>query len=120
MKKVRHFVCKKEDLKPGQMKVVYISKKKPVLVTCNNNHEYHAIFDICPHQGARLSKGKLTWKTVSNDPCKYDIANDGEIVRCPWHSFDYDVKTGQSIVDTKMKIKQFKVVLEDGNVMVEE
>jgi nitrite reductase/ring-hydroxylating ferredoxin subunit len=116
---MKHDVCKQEELLPGEMRVVYINDKTPVVVGCNMKREYFAIRDVCPHQGARLSKGKLTWNTVSDEPCVYGVAQEGEILRCPWHSFDYDTKTGQCLADPQhLKVKTYTVTVEEGHILL--
>lgn len=40
---------------------------------------FYALDGICPHQGGPLAGGCLT----------------GEIVTCPWHGWQFDVRTGQ-------------------------
>ncbi|HET7269673.1 MAG TPA: Rieske (2Fe-2S) protein [Rubrobacter sp.] len=71
----------------------------PVVVVCSAVGEYHAIRGICPHQGALLGRGHLWSLTVSEEPGVYGLAEKAEILRCPWHSFDYDVKTGRCVSD---------------------
>lgn len=115
----RHVVCSKEELPPGEMRVFALNKKTSIAVGCNREHEYFAVRDVCPHQGAQLSRGKLTWKTVADEPCTYGIERDGEILRCPWHSFDYDTRTGQSLADPKFQAKTYKVSEENGKIVLE-
>lgn len=117
---MKQVVCREHEMKPGEMRVVYIQNKKPVIVTCNSNREYFALLDSCPHQGARLSQGTLTWKTVSEEPCSYGIEKEGEILRCPWHSFDFDVRTGSCLGDPDhLRTKIYRVSIEDGNIVLE-
>ena len=50
---------------------------------------------------------------------KYRITRDGEFVRCPWHGWEFDVKTGQSYCDPNdVKIKSFAVTIEPGERVV--
>lgn len=45
----------------------------------NVNGTFHAIADTCTHSGGPLSEGDL----------------DGDVVTCPWHGAQFDVKTGE-------------------------
>lgn len=44
----------------------------------NQEGEFHAIDDTCPHRGASLGEGLL---------------HQGRVI-CPWHSWMFDVRTG--------------------------
>lgn len=116
---MKQVVCKQSELKPGELKVVYINERTAVVVGCNAKQEYFAVRDLCPHQGARLSGGKLTWKTEASEPCQYHVAREGEILRCPWHSFDYDVMTGESIVEKNIKVKTYKVIVDKDYILID-
>ena len=57
------------------------------------NREFVGLLNRCPHQGAALCEGPLTGLAQSSDP--------GEIIRCPWHGREFDIRTGQSCCDPK-------------------
>ena len=70
-------------------------------------------------RAALLSKG-LLWKlTVSDEPGVYGMDDEVAILRCPWHSFDYDVRTGECIGDARLRVKTYPVYVEDGQVLVD-
>ena len=48
-------------------------------------------------------------------PNQYKLTRPGEFVRCPWHGWEYDIRTGQSYCDPQsVRVKQFKVTVEPG------
>ena len=48
-------------------------------------------------------------------PGEYIWACDGEIVRCPWHGWEFDITTGRSIFNPhKMRVKTYEVTVERG------
>jgi nitrite reductase (NADH) small subunit len=115
---VKHVVCKQSELGPGQMRTV-TKGRAPVIVVCSNDNEYYAVRGICPHQGAMLDRGHLTSLTVSEEPGLYALTKGGEILRCPWHSFDYDVTSGECVSDQSLRIKTYPVYIEEGDVVVD-
>ena len=115
---MRHVVCKQDELGPGQMRTV-MKGRAPIIVVCSDAGRYYAIRGVCPHQGARLDKGQLTSLTVSEKPGVYGIDRDGEILRCPWHSFDYDIVSGNCVSDPNRRIKTYPVYVEDGDIVVD-
>ena len=60
----------------------------------------YAARDVCPHQGARLSDGHATGTAL---PClpgeEIVFGKVGEILVCPWHGWEYDLRTGRSLID---------------------
>ena len=115
---MKHLVARTEDFGPGDVRTVR-GAKQPVVVVCTNKGEYHAVRALCPHQGAELAAGQLTNLTISDDPGKYFIDPDSTVLRCPWHSFDFAVDSGQCASDGQMRVRTFPVSVEDGDVVVE-
>jgi nitrite reductase/ring-hydroxylating ferredoxin subunit len=79
-----------------------------------------ALSDKCPHNGGSLSKGKLTGLVQSPAPGVYDYSRPGEIIRCPWHNWEFDVRSGKSWCDPKrMRLMNYAVSVEPGKTLVE-
>jgi nitrite reductase (NADH) small subunit len=115
---MKQVVCRREELGPGQMLVV--SKgRAPVVVICSESNDYYAVRGICPHQGGLLGAGQLTSLTAPGDPGVYELEKHGEVLRCPWHSFDYDVKTGLCVSDPSLRIRTYPVYLEGDHLVID-
>jgi 3-phenylpropionate/trans-cinnamate dioxygenase ferredoxin subunit len=54
---------------------------------------------LCPHQGALLSGGVLCGHSSAGQIGEYRYERQGEIVRCPWHGWEFDCETGSSLHD---------------------
>src|SRR5678816_2384631 len=87
-----------KSLPPGSHTVISISGKEVLLF--NIDGEISAIGNICLHKEGPLSEGKVEKKY------------DGHYVTCPWHGWEYNVKTGaappgfgdqQALYDTLVK-----------------
>jgi 3-phenylpropionate/trans-cinnamate dioxygenase ferredoxin subunit len=49
------------------------------------------------------------------DPGEIEYTRLGEIIRCPWHGWEFDVRTGQSYCDPKrFRAKAYPVNVEPG------
>ena len=60
--------------------------------------------------GGKLSDGYLTGRLESATPGEYDYAPKRDILRCPWHSWEFDLRTGQSHCDPeRMRVRSFPV-----------
>ena len=96
---VRHVVAKAEDLPPGSR--LRVSVEGRAILVLNIKGELFALADTCPHRGASLSGGVLTGLVQSSTPGEIRYERAGEILRCPWHQWEFDVRTGRSYCDPK-------------------
>jgi nitrite reductase/ring-hydroxylating ferredoxin subunit len=68
----------------------------------------------CPHQGAPLCRGAITGMTVPGKPGEYVWAREGEILRCPWHGWEFDVTSGRSVCNPhRTRVKTYEVTVEE-------
>jgi nitrite reductase/ring-hydroxylating ferredoxin subunit len=74
---------------------------------------YYALKNSCPHQGAPLCVGTVTGMTLASSPGEYLYGREGEILRCPWHGWEFDITSGKSIFDpNKCLVKSYEVTVE--------
>ena len=90
----KHEVATVDEIPPGGRKIVELEGRSVGIF--NAAGELYAIRNTCPHQGGPLCRGVLTGFVVSNEPGKYQYLRRGEVIRCPWHGWEFDIKTGQS------------------------
>jgi 3-phenylpropionate/trans-cinnamate dioxygenase ferredoxin subunit len=113
----RHVVATVDEVPPGSRKLVTV-KGRPVALF-NIKGEYFAIFNVCPHQGGSLCAGALVGLTLSDEPGTYKYSRQGEMLRCPWHGWEFDVRTGQSWCDPdKIRTRSYAVKTEPGEELV--
>ena len=106
----RHFVARVADVPPGERRLVTLKGRAVALF--NVRGEYFAVLDRCPHAGASLCQGRLTGLMTAAGPGQYDHSRDGEILRCPWHGWEFDLRTGKSCAEPdKLWIKNFDVTV---------
>jgi len=89
-----HVVGTVSELSPGERKIVEIEGRS--IGVFNVSGEFYAIRNRCAHQGGPLCEGLLTGFLDSDAPGEYTYTRKGEVLRCPWHGWEFDVKTGQS------------------------
>ena len=109
----RYVAAAKSEIAEGGRKLVTIAGREIGLF--NLGGEYYALANRCPHSGGSLCEGFVTGIAMSNGPNDYRIERKGEFLRCPWHGWEFDIKTGQSWCDPKsMRARQFTVKVEPG------
>lgn len=115
----RYVVGTVEDIPPGQRKIVEIGGRE--VGVFNVNGEYFAVLNRCPHQGGSLCAGRQTGLVTSARPGQYEVSRSGEIIRCPWHGWEFDLRTGQSWFDPRaVRVRRYDVSVEPGSVIVSE
>ena len=113
----RHVVATADELAPGTSKIVSVNGREIGLY--NVNGEFFALLNRCPHEGADLCKGIITGLVRSDEPGHYRVERKGELLRCPWHGWEFDIRTGQSWCDPeKMRVRKFDVSVTPGGDLV--
>jgi len=111
----KHVVAKISEMTPGVRKIVQLEGRS--IGVFNVNGEYYALKNNCPHQQAPLCRGNVTGMTLPSKPGEYIYAREGEIIRCPWHGWEFDITNGKSIYDPhKCRVKTYEVTVEEEEV----
>lgn len=95
----KYIIARVDEIPPGERKIVEIDGRS--VGVFNIAGTFYALRNICPHQGGPLCRGYLTGLLEAVVPGEFKYTRRGEILRCPWHGWEYDVKTGRSWVDPK-------------------
>lgn len=89
-----------------------------MLVARKDATTFFATYAMCPHQGADLTKGAFGGTNLPSAVGEFHYGRECELVRCPWHAWEFDLTTGRSIHDPEgRRIKTYRVVL-DGDLVV--
>ena len=85
------------------------------IVVFHVNGEFFALLNRCPHEGAPLEKAACVARLTSPEPGVYERSRVGELLRCPWHGWEFDMRNGQSWFDPKrVKVRSYPVAVESG------
>ncbi|MBL7995653.1 Rieske (2Fe-2S) protein [bacterium] len=99
MKKFR--VCKLDELTAGSARAIKVLARQ--IAVFNINGTIRAVDGLCQHMKAPLvSTGKL----------------DGTKLTCKMHGWEYDITTGECIGKPFVKLRQYDVEIENGDVFV--
>jgi nitrite reductase/ring-hydroxylating ferredoxin subunit len=113
-----HVVARVAELPPGERRIVEIEGRS--IGVFNVDGEFHALRNTCPHQGAPLCRGSLNGTARSSRPGEYQWVSEGEVLRCPWHGWEFDLTTGRSLFDPEgTRVRRYPLSVRDGLVLVE-
>lgn len=115
----KHIVGPVSELPVGARKIIEINGRSIGVFNIHGN--YYALRNACPHQLAPLCRGHVTGTTLPSQPGQYIWDRDGEIIRCPWHGWEFDLTTGRSVFNPhKLRVKTYEVTVERGNKLVKQ
>ena len=93
-------VARVEDLPPGSVTTVRVGDEEIALAHVDGG--FHATQAACIHLQGPLGEGLL----------------EGSVLTCPWHGWQYDVRTGENEFDRAIQLRTYEVRVEDGEVKV--
>ena len=88
------------DIPPGSGHVAAVSGR--CITIFNVDGAFFVLDNTCAHRGGPLGEGEL----------------DGEVVTCPWHSWEYNVRTGISLTTPSASVKTYAVKIDGDDVKV--
>ncbi len=88
------------DVTPGTGMVAEVNGQ--AIAIFNVDGTFYAIDNTCVHRGGPLGEGEL----------------EEEAVTCPWHGWQYNVKTGGCINNPSASVKSYQVKIEGNDIQV--
>jgi nitrite reductase (NADH) small subunit len=117
---MKYHICATQDVPSGE-KRPFTVKNIPLLVIHTRKGAFYALYRFCPHQKSDLAAGVLGGLTAASQPGEpFQYLREDEILRCPWHGFDYDVTTGACLtMPEKLRVKTYPLTVVDGDVFLD-
>jgi nitrite reductase (NADH) small subunit len=108
----RHVVAHVSEIPAGKRKIVTIAGRS--IGIFNVNGAFYAVRNSCPHQGGELCLGPTVGLATADKPGEIHYSREGEILRCPWHGWEFDLATGRSVFDpNRTRVKSYPVEVEE-------
>jgi nitrite reductase (NADH) small subunit len=114
--RVYQFACERSELTSGAPLAFEVSGRALVLVDIGD--EVVCMRNSCPHMGAPLSAGAVSGTCLPHGFRRYVTERDGEVLRCPWHAWEFDLRTGRTLHDERLGAKRFDTQIRDDEVWV--
>ena len=89
-----------DDIPPGSGHVTEVHGHS--IAIFNVGGTFFALDNTCAHRGGPLGEGEL----------------EGEVVTCPWHGWEYNVRTGISLTTPSASVKTYEVQVDGNDVQV--
>lgn len=107
----RHVVARAAELPDGERLIVEVGGRE--IGIFNVGGEYHAFLNRCPHLGGPLCQGDVVGLLESDGPGSMRIDSSRQFLMCPWHGWEFDMRTGESWWDPRrMRARRYPVDIE--------
>lgn len=107
----KYEVCFADEVPAGGRKIVDVGGRSVGIFNLQDG--YFAVRNACPHRGAPLCKGVIDGFVTGEKPGDFSFERDGEILRCPWHGWEFDLKSGESVFNPhKVWVRKYEVSIE--------
>ncbi len=115
---MRERLGKVEDFADGKITIREVDGQS--IGVFRRDDSFSAMLNICPHRAAPVCRGMLGGTMLPSAPGEYVYGLDGLVLRCPWHGWEFDVRTGESVgpVD-KRNLTMLSVSVEGDEVYVD-
>ena len=116
------FVAAENEIADGGRKV--IEAGGIAIGVFRDNGAYFAWLNECPHQGGPVCQGVMVRRVEErldgerrSAGIHYAAGDDRNIV-CPWHGFEFDMRTGRHVGYSPMRLRGYPVKVRDGAIYV--
>lgn len=116
-----HVVARADEIGDGDHIVVEVEGTE--IGVFNIDGEFYAYTNWCPHHGGPACDGQKFGTTDAEFDREelemtFEYVMEGQILRCPWHAWEFDVTTGETLHANESRLIDHDVRVEDGEVVV--
>lgn len=115
------FVCKSSEFKDGERQIIRIGDDE--IGVFKHEGEFFAYSNYCVHQGGPACEGLIIARV--EERLRHDKTSMGLFFSekemsfaCPWHGYEYDMRTGQHIADRRVRLRKYPVLQKGEDIYV--
>ncbi len=101
----------------GTIRTVGVNGREIGIVRWNG--AMYAVNNLCTHQSGPVCSGILSGRLTAASPGGMDLDTSTPILACPWHGWEFDLRTGRALHDAQHRLRIFPVRVENGRVLVD-
>jgi len=94
-------LCPIDELEEGEVK--FVNSEGVRILLANIEGTVYAYRDSCAHQGLSMEGGEVTTRAT---------------IVCPWHAFEYDLRSGECITSPHLQLEPFPTKIEEGWILI--
>jgi nitrite reductase (NADH) small subunit len=111
-------VASVDELREGRPSIVKAAERELAIIRLRG--EVYALRNVCPHQTQSFLGGRAHSRVEGAETVgELELIEDDPVLACPWHGWEFRLKGGECLVDSKLKVKTYPVEVRDGRVWVD-
>lgn len=111
-------VGRADAFETGKFKFVTVGRHEIGVIRLADG-SFHAMRNYCPHRGAPICRGIVGGTWPPSAPGELAFEKAGEVLICPWHGYEYDLRTGEELYQPEpTKLRKFATEVRDGRIFV--
>lgn len=114
--KNKHFAGTVKELKEQGRMIVQVKKLEVGIFNVSNH--YYAWVNVCPHAAAPICEGVICGTRLPSLVYDYKYGKEQEVIRCPWHGWEFDLQTGKHLAEEKVKLREVEVEVEGDEIFL--
>ncbi len=117
-------VGKVGEIPVGGRKIIVPFRGRAGIGIFNVGGAFYALRNICPHKRGPLCTGEVGGRSSTSAPPSVTdgfvgYEREGEILRCPWHAWQFDIASGQCLVDPELRVKTYPIIVDGDDLIVD-
>ncbi len=106
-------VGKLSEFKDGDRRIVILGDLE--IGVFRHGGKFYAYRNLCVHQGGPACEGltiaKVEERIMPDKTSRGLYFSETEMhFVCPWHGYEYDLKTGECVADRRLRLRKYEVV----------
>jgi nitrite reductase/ring-hydroxylating ferredoxin subunit len=107
-----------EDYDDGAVRILVAGGREVGVVRWGD--DFYAVRNVCPHQAGPVCAGLVRPGIVSNGrPGELELDVNAPILACPWHGWEFDIRTGKMILGGAQAVRTYPITIEAGRLKIE-
>jgi 3-phenylpropionate/trans-cinnamate dioxygenase ferredoxin subunit len=113
----QYIVGKADEIQPGEKQIINVAGRSVGIF--NVKGTFYALKNSCIHDQAPVCLGQVSGTYLPSAPDDYIWGLEDQVLRCPWHGWEFDIATGCSLFDPETKLTTYPVSVENGRILIQ-
>jgi 3-phenylpropionate/trans-cinnamate dioxygenase ferredoxin subunit len=107
-----HIIGRADEIPVGGRRILTVDGRE--IGVFNVGGRLFALLNDCAHLGGPVCTGevmgKLTAEVLPDGEMREFFTQEGEIVACPWHGWEFEIPTGAWLADPRFRLQTFSAL----------
>jgi nitrite reductase (NADH) small subunit len=107
-----------QDYVDGAVRIVDVGGREVGVIRWGD--DFYAVRNVCPHQAGPVCAGLVRPGIISSGrPGELALDPQAPILACPWHGWEFDIRTGKMISGGNQSVRTYPVRVDAGRLKID-